>query len=149
MALQDTIKKDLIEALKNKDSEKCSVLRMLQAAIKNKEIDLNRVEMTDEIILDVIAKEAKRRKESIFEYEKGGRPELAENEKKEFEILARYLPEQASDDEIASVVKKVIENLGAQDKDDFGKVMGAAAKEMKGKADGNRVREIVEKLLGC
>lgn len=145
--LQEQIKKDLIEALKSKNSQKSSTLRMLQAAIKNKEIDLNRAEMTDEIILEVIGKEAKRRKEAISEFEKGGRPELAESEKKELEILSAYLPEQSSDEEIENIVKKIIGDTGASGKDDFGKVMGAAAKELKGKADGSRIRVVVEKLL--
>lgn len=146
MNLQEKIKSDLLDAARAKDSEKVSVLRMLQAAIKNKQIDLRGAEMTDEIILDVIAKQAKQRKESINEFEKGGRPELAEGEKKELAILESYLPEQVSDEEIEYAVKEIIGEIGAS-KGDFGKVMGAAAKKLKGKADGNRVRVIVERLL--
>jgi len=146
MAILQTIKQDLIDAMKSKDTGKSSTLRMLQAAIKNKEIDMNRQEMSDEIILEVIAKQAKQRKEAIAEYEKGGRLELAEKEKQELAILERYLPEQISDEEITSVVKTIIDDTKAE-KSDFGKVMGIAAKQLKGKADGGRIRGIVEGLL--
>jgi len=140
------IKQDLIEAMKSKDSEKSSTLRMLQAAIKNKEIDMNRQEMSDEIILEVITKQAKQRREAIAEYEKGGRAELAEKEKQELSVLEKYLPAQISDEEITIAVKAVIDEMSAQ-KSDFGKVMGTVAKQLKGKADGGRIREIVENLL--
>jgi len=147
MNLQEKIKKDLLEAAKNKDSEKVSVLRMLQSSIKNKEIDLMGEEMTDEIVLDVIAKQAKQRKESIAGFEKGGRLDLAEGEKKELAILEVYLPEQASDKEIEDVVKDIIDEMGGASKEDFGKVMGASVKKLKGKAEGNRIKTIVERML--
>ncbi len=146
MDILETIKRDLIEAMKNKNTEKSSTLRMLQAAIKNKEIDMKRQEMSDDIILEVIAKQAKQRKEAIAEYEKGGRKDLAKKEEKELNVLEKYLPEQISDEEITSVVKTIVEEMSAQ-KGDFGKVMGIAAKQLKGKADGNRIRKIVEGLL--
>ncbi len=146
MDIIQTIKQDLIGAMKSKDTEKVATLRMLQSAIKNKEIDMNRQEMSDEVIIEVIAKQAKQRKEAINEYEKGGRAELAEKEKGELVVLEKYLPAQISDEEITTVVKTVIEEMSAE-KGDFGKVMGTVAKQLKGKADGGRIREIVESLL--
>ncbi|TRZ77828.1 GatB/YqeY domain-containing protein [bacterium] len=146
MNILEQIKQDLISAMKSKDTEKVATLRMLQAAIKNKEIDMNRQEMSEEVILEVISKQAKQRKEAIAEYEKGGRTELAEKEKQELDILEKYLPAQISDDEIITVVKTIIADLHAE-KSDFGKVMGMAAKQLKGKADGGRIRGIVEGLL--
>ena len=146
MQITQTIKQDLMEAMRNKDSEKSSTLRMLQAAIKNKEIDMNRQEMSDEIVLEVITKQAKQRREAISEYEKGGRAELAEKEKQELNVLEKYLPAQISDEEISTAVKAVINEMSAQ-KSDFGKVMGIVAKQLKGKADGGRIRSVVESLL--
>jgi len=146
MSLKDQIKKDLIDALRNKDSEKSSVLRMLQSAIRNKEIDLRIDQISDEDALKVVAKEAKKRKESIESFAKGGRADLAEKEKKEFKLLEKYLPQQISDEEIEKYVTDVISQMSAT-KSDFGKVMGAAVKKIEGKADGTRIRSIVEKLL--
>lgn len=146
MKLEEKIKSSLLEAAKSKDSLKVSVLRMLQSAIKNKAIDMRGKEMTDEIVLEVIAKQAKQRKEAIEEYTKGGRPELADAEKKELGILEDYLPKQLSDEEIDKEARSVIDELGAK-KEDFGKVMGIIAGKLKGKADGTRIRSLVEKLL--
>ncbi|MFH1175401.1 MAG: GatB/YqeY domain-containing protein [bacterium] len=147
MTIQEQIKKDVLEAFKNKDSEKSSTLRMLQAALKNKEIEVGKDKMTDEISLEIIAREARRRKEAIESFEKGNRPDLAEKEKREAEILAVYLPRQISDEEIELAVKEVISQTGISDKKDIGKAMGEAMKKLKGKADGTRIRQIVEKNL--
>lgn len=146
MSLQGRIKEDLMGALKSKNPEKSSVLRMLQAAIKNREIELNRAEMSDEYMLEVIAKEAKRRREAAVEYRKGGRQDLAEKEEREFGILSGYLPEQISDEELEKTVREEIALLNAG-KDDFGKIMGSLSKKLKGKAEGGRIRAFVEKEL--
>lgn len=146
MNLLEQIKKDLIEATKNKETEKVSVLRLLLSAIKNREIDLRGADLSDEIILEVLAKQAKQRKDSVAEFEKGRRPELAQAEKNELDIIERYLPEQISDEEIENVVKKTIDELEAV-KSDFGKVMGSAVGKMKGRAEGSRIKAAVEKLL--
>lgn len=146
MNLQETIKADLIEAMKSKDAKKVSVLRMLQSAIKNKLIDLRKQEIADEIVIEVIIKQAKQRKEAIKEYNMGGRADLAAAEQEELKILEGYLPRQLSEEEIEKEVASVISAMSAQ-QGDFGKVMGIAAKNMKGSADGDRIKAVVERML--
>jgi uncharacterized protein YqeY len=150
MSLVDKIKEEFQKAMAAKDELKVSTLRMLRAAIQNLEIDLRakKKEMTEESILEVISREVKRRKESIEAFIKGLRQDLADKELKELEILLSYLPEQLSDEKIREVVQKKIKEIDAIGPSDFGKVMGQVSKETKGKADGNRVSQIVKEELG-
>jgi len=147
--LLEKIEKDFHEALHDKQAERLGVLRLLKAALKNKEIDLRpkKEELTDEIIISIIQSEAKKRKEAIELYTKGGRIDLADKEKKELEILSGYLPEQLSDEKIREIVDKVIADIGATGPQDFGKVMGQVMKEVKGMTDGNKVGQIVREKL--
>ena len=149
MNLKETIKKDFLEAFKNKETEKKSVLSMLNSEIKNAEIDLkNREEgLNDEQVIAVIKKNVKQRKDAVEKYQTGGRPELAEKEQKEIEILQQYLPEELSQEKIREVVEKILEKTEVQDMSEMGKVMGLAMKELQGQADGNIVREIVTEIL--
>jgi len=164
MALKGNIREDLKETVKNREELKSSVLRLLLAAIFNKEKEkryklskgkpeLNEIELeeesqlNDEEIIDVISSEAKKRKESIGEFEKGKRMDLAEKEKKELEILEKYLPEQLSEEEIKKLVKEAIEKIGAKEIKDMGKVMAELMPKVKGKADGSLVSRIVKDLL--
>ena len=129
-----------------KDAETLSTLRMLIAAARNKEITLRKdgqAELTDEQIIEVVASEIKKRKDSVEAYTAGGRQELADKESAEIKILEKYLPEQMSDSELEKVVKEVIAG-GATD---FGRAMGQVMGKVKGKADGNKVGEMVKKLL--
>lgn len=144
--LKQQIKQDLIEAMKSKDKIKVSTLRLLNSSIKNVEID-RREELTEEEIGQIVSKEIKKRKEAIEEYKKGNRPELAEKEEKEAQILSKYMPEQMSEEEITKIVKKAIEDTGAESPKDMGKVMGKVMPQLKGKADGSLVNEVVTKLL--
>jgi uncharacterized protein YqeY len=148
--LLNKIENDFREALTKRDELKISVLRMLKTAIRNKEVDLRveKKELTDEIIIDVIKKELKRRKEAIEAFEKGNRLDLAEKEKKEMEILLQYLPEELSDEKIKEIVKNKITELKTTGLKDFGKVMGFVMKEVKAQADGERVAKIVKEELG-
>ena len=146
MSLKERLKEDMKAALKAKDKEKLSVIRMLQALIKNAEID-KRGELTDEEIVSLLMKYAKQRRESIELYEKGGRQDLVEKERRELQIVESYLPKQMSEEEIRELVKKVIEEVGATSPKDMGKVMQAVMPKVKGRADGSVVNKIVRELL--
>jgi uncharacterized protein len=141
------IQKDLKEAMKSGDSDKVAVLRMLNASLKNRQIEKGKdAELTEEETMQILMREAKKRKESILAFEQGGRPELAENEKKELSILEAYLPKQMSREEVAAAVEKVL--AGLADKSNQGLVMKAVMGELKGKADGKMISEVVKEKLG-
>jgi len=160
--IKDKIKEDLKKAMQEKDGLKLSVLRMVSSAVFNKEKD-NRAklskageeeskldemsELTEEEVIMVVSSEVKKRKDSIEQYEKGGRSDLAENEKKELEILMDYMPEQINEDEIRKIVKEKIEELGISGSQETGKLMGAIMPQVKGKTDGNIVGKIVQEEL--
>ncbi|MCS7202782.1 MAG: GatB/YqeY domain-containing protein [Dictyoglomus sp.] len=147
--LYEKITKDYLNAVKNKDSFRVEVLSFLRSAIKYREIDLREKgkEMTDEDVIDVINKEIKKRKEAIELYKKGERFDLAEKEERELKILEGYLPEQLSDEDLEDILKRIIEEVEAKDIKDLGKVMKLAMSELKGKAEGERIKKIVEELL--
>ncbi len=162
MSLKERIQASLKKAMSEKDQLKVSVLRMLMAAVFNKEKEkrakLSKTEeelekldelskLTDEEIIEVISSEGKKRRDSIEQYEKGNRQDLAEQEKKELEILADYLPEQMGEEEIKKLVQEKIEEIGASGPKDTGKVMGALMPQLKGKADGTTVNKIVQEEL--
>ncbi len=103
--------------------------------------------LTNEEVIEVVSSEVKKRKDSIEQYEKGGRSDLAENEKKELEILMEYMPKQMGEDEIRKIVKEKIEELGISGSQETGKLMGAIMPQFKGKTDGNAVSKIVQEEL--
>lgn len=160
--IKDKIKEDIKKAMQEKDELKLSVLRMVSSAVFNKEKD-NRAKLskageeeskldemsklTEEEVIEVVSSEVKKRKDSIEQYKKGGRSDLAENEKKELEILMEYMPEQMGEDEIRKIVKEKIEELGISGPQETGKLMGAVMPQLKGKTDGNIVGKIVQKEL--
>ncbi|RJQ33078.1 MAG: GatB/YqeY domain-containing protein [Actinobacteria bacterium] len=146
MSLKEEIRKDLTEAMKAKKSLKVSTLRLLIAGITNSEKEKGQ-DLSDEQVLEVVVKEAKKRSESIEEYKKAGRNELADKESQEKEILQKYLSAQLSDEEIKKIVKDTITESAATDKKDIGKVMSLVMPQVKGKADGRRVNQIVNKML--
>ena len=137
------------EAMKAGDAMKRDTLRMLDSMIKNTEIELRKKEegLTDAETQDVIARAVKQRKDAVAQYEAGGRPELAEKENQEIEILMQYMPEQMSEEKVREIIQEVIKQTGAATKADIGKVMGQAMGKLKGQADGNLVKKIVEELL--
>jgi uncharacterized protein YqeY len=144
--LSDQVRADLTESMKARSAERTSVLRMLQAAIKNEQINVQH-ELADEEVLTVIRKAVKQRQDSIEQYTKGNRPDLAAKEQSELEILKTYLPPELSDEEIESGVREIIASTGAQSKKDMGKVMKEATARYKGRADGKKIQEIVQRLL--
>jgi len=144
--LLEKINSDLKAAMIAKDAFSLSALRMLIAAARNKEITLRKdgaAELSDEQVIEVVASEIKKRKDSAEAYIAGGRQELADKENAEVELLKKYLPEQMSDVELEKVVEEVI----AGGDENFGKVMGQVMARVKGKADGGKVGEMVKKLL--
>lgn len=147
MGLKEQIPEDLKNALRNKNTLELSVLRMLQAALKNKEIDYKGETITDEVVITVVGAEIKKRRDAVQEYEKVNRPDAADQEKAEIEVLMKYMPQQMSEDEIRDVVKSTIEETDSQSMKDIGKVMKALMPKVKGKADGSAVNKIVRELL--
>ncbi len=137
---------DLKESMKNKDSIRKSVITMIRAAIKQKEVD-ERVELTEDDILDIISKQQKQRKDALAEFEKAQREDLIEQTKQEIEIIASYLPKQLTDEELEIIVRDAIQELNAQSMKDMGKIMGKVNEVAKGRADGKRINEMVKKLL--
>ena len=149
MSIHETVKASIPEALKQKDEVKLRTLRSLVTAMTNEVVAKKRKPdefLTDEEALAVIKRAANQRKDSIEQFEKGGRPELAETEKAELAILEAYLPAQLSREEVEKVVQAKIAELQA-DSSKAGMVMGAVMKELKGQADGTVVKEVVESLL--
>jgi len=132
--------------MRNKAQTDLSVLRMLKAALKNKEIEL-RKELSDEQALVVLQSEVKKRHDSIDAYQQGNRPELADKEAAEIEVLKQFLPIQLSEEEVKTKVEAALNNLPEEERADFGKAMKAAMAELKGQADGGLVSGIVKELL--
>ena len=145
--LDQKIQEDLVQAMKNKDADRLTVLRMLKSTLTNTKIQKKRETLEDAEILEVLQKQAKQRKESIESFEKAGRAELADKEKREYDILLKYLPEQLSDAEIKALAEKAIKATGVSVKADMGKVMKELMPSVKGKADGKKVNEILSSLL--
>lgn len=152
--LKEKLKADFKEAFKAKEQVRLSVLKMVNAAIGNAEIDKRAkaggvdTPLTDAEVMDVISKEAKKRKDSVEQYKAGGREDLAQSEEAELAVLAGYLPAQMSEDEIRELVKKTIAETGASSASDLGKVMSALTPATKGRADGSLVSKIVRESLG-
>jgi len=148
MNLKQKIPSDLKDALREKKTMDLSVLRMLQSAIRNKEIEKKKRDgLTDEEIVEVISSEIKKRKEAIEEYTKGQRLDLADKEKSEIEVLMSYMPKQMEEIEIREEVKKAIQEAGAKTQGELGKVMKIVMPRMKGKADGALVNKVVREEL--
>jgi len=144
--IKEKLQKDVKDALKSGDRKKRMVLGMVLAAIKNKEIE-KRTELTDEDVIGIISSEIKKRKDSVEQYEKGGRPELADGEKREVEMLMTYMPEQMSEEDVRNEVKKTIAETGIRDMKEMGKLIGAVMVKVKGKTDGQVVSRLVKEEL--
>jgi len=148
MSLKEQVQKDLIDAMKAKEEIKLNALRMLKAEIMKFEVaGSEKREAKDEDVIQLIGKQVKQRDDAAQQYKAGNRPELAEKEEKEAEILKNYLPAQMSEEEVKKIVEETIKETGASGKADLGKVMGAIMPKVKGKADGTLVNKIVQDLL--
>lgn len=150
MSLQEQLVNDMKEAMKSGDSVKVSTIRMLKAAIKNKEIEKGGTsyKLSDKETLEVIVTAIKQRKDSIEQFTKGNRQDLADKEKKELEILQAYMPPQMSDEDVKAEVKKAIAETSASSQKDMGKVMKVLMPRIAGRADGAVVNRIVRELIG-
>ncbi|SFJ79396.1 hypothetical protein SAMN04488082_10771 [Desulfomicrobium apsheronum] len=146
MSLSERLEKDYLTAFKAKKTDEVAVLRMLKAAVKNKQVDLRR-ELTDSEILDVVAKQVKQRQESIDQFRAAGRIDLAEIEEREHLILRAYLPTALSSQELEEAVAMTIQTLGASGMKDMGKVMNAIMGEHAGRVDGKELSALVRAKL--
>lgn len=146
MTLKDRLMEDLKEAMKSKQQVRKSVITLIRSAVKQKEVD-ERVELSDDDVLDVISKQVKQRKDALEDFKKAAREDLIVQTQEEIAILSSYLPEQLSDEELEKIIRDVIEKVGATSMKDMGKVMGTATPMVKGRADGKRINEIVKKIF--
>lgn len=147
MGLKENLMRALKEAMQNKDTLRKETVTMLRAAILQVEKDTQK-ELSESDMQVIVAKEVKKRKESIADFERGGRPDIVEQVKKEIEILSEYLPEQLSEEEITKIVLEAITVMGASSIKDMGRVMGTVREKTQGKADGKLVSDIVKAELG-
>lgn len=146
MSVMERLDQDMKQAMKDRAALKLSVIRMVKAALKNEEINKGRLLSEDEV-LTILTRELKQRRESLHEFEKAGRVELASKTREEIDVLSAYLPAQLSEDEIRDIVREGIAATNATSKKEMGKVMGAIMPKVKGRADGNLVQKIVSEEL--
>ncbi len=146
MALKDQLMNDLKDAMKDKDVIRKNTVQMVRSAVLQFEKD-NKTELNDNGVIEVIAKELKKRKDVLPEYEKSGREDLVEGLKKEIETLLGYLPAQLSKEELVEIVKGAIAETGATSMKDMGKIMAAVMPKTKGRADGKDINAIVKEML--
>lgn len=147
MSMKEQILNDIKTAMKARDLETVSALRMVSSAIKNKEIEVRPNELTDQDVTSVLKKLSKQRKDSIEQFQKAGRDDLAQKEQKELSVLEKYLPEQMSEEQISEVVVAAINEVGAASMKDMGKVMQAVTAKTQGSADNKLVSQIVKAKL--
>jgi uncharacterized protein YqeY len=150
MALMEKIVTDLKAAMKSGDRVRLETLRTLRAVLMEREIEKRGTgkEMSADDEVAVLMSAAKKRKESMEQFQKGGRPELVEQEGKELAIIQEYLPQQVPEEEIVRIIEGIVDQAGATNSGDFGKVMPLVMKQLKGKADGRVIQELVKKRLG-
>jgi hypothetical protein len=146
MSLSQRLSDDFKEALKKGEKRKISILRMVKAAIKNKEIE-KKASLNDDEIYGVLQSFIKRGREAIEQFSKAERADLVEKEKEELAIIQSYLPQQLTEDEIKKLIKDTVDEVGAKGQKDIGKVMKAIMAKVKGRVDGKLVNELVRKTL--
>ena len=146
MSLKERLMEDLKASMKNKDRMRKDAITLVRAAIKQREVD-ERIELSDEDIIDIISKQVKQKKDSIESFEQGGRSDLAQSTQEEIDILMEYLPRQLDENEIDEIVKQTIDEIGANSIKDMGKVMSAVMPKVKGRADGGLINKLVKQYL--
>ncbi len=150
MSLKEQLANDLTDALRQGDDTRKSTIRMLMSAINTEEVaGAQRRELGDDEVLKVIARQVKQRRDSIEEFNKAGREDLAEKESAEMQVLRAYMPEQAGREEIEAEARKVIDEVGATGPQDKGKVMQAIMPRLAGRAEGRDINEVVTQLLSA
>jgi len=146
--LRDSIANDMREGMKSRDQSRVGTLRMLMASVKNVEVERLH-ELSDDEVLEVIAREAKRRRESIDAFAKGGRSDLVDKETAELAVLEAFLPDRLSETELAALVDQAIADTGASSPKQMGEVMKALMPKLRGRADGSQVSALVKVRLGA
>ena len=146
MTLKERLMEDMKVSMRNKETLKKSVITMIRASVKQKEVD-DRVDLNDDDVIELIAKQLKQRKDALVEFEKAERDDLIAQTKAEIEILASYLPQQLTDEELEAVVRDAVAEVNAQSVKDMGKILGKVMAVAKGRVDGKRINEMVKKVL--
>lgn len=147
MLLSEKLTEDMKQAMKDKDREKLSVIRMVRASLQNEAIKLRVDTLSEEDELTILSRELKQRVDAAKEFEKADRSDLVENLEAEIKILEAYMPKQLTDEELNTLIDETIEEVNATSKRDFGKLMGVLMPKVKGKADGSKVQKIVQEKL--
>src|SRR5437016_6683385 len=147
MASQETLSQEIKAAMLARDADRLSTLRLLKSAVGYAQIERKTESLSDADFTAVVQREVKKRRDSIEQFEKGGRPELAEKEKKEIGVLEQFLPKPLSPEELEQLVKVTIQEVGAQTKKDMGPVIKAVQAKAAGRADGKSISALVGKLL--
>ena len=142
----EKLKQDMIEAMKNKEKDRLTVIRMVKASMDQEHIDRKR-EINDELLIDVVNKQIKMRKDSIVEFEKGGRSDLVEKTQSEIDLLLNYLPEQLSSEEVYKIIDEIFAEVKPEGQKDMGKVMKEVSPKLKGKTDMKKVSDIIKEKL--
>lgn len=146
MSILNQLNEDMKTAMRAKERDKLTTIRMIKASIQNEEIKKG-AELNDEEILAILSREKKQRLESFTEFEKAGREDLTEKLTAELEVVEKYLPEQLSDEEVRTLVKEAIAEVGAESMQDMGTVMSNVMPKLQGRADGGQVNAMVRELL--
>ena len=146
MSLQERLLEDLRDAMRQKDELRRTTLRMIRAAVQNEEIALQK-QLDDSGILKILATQVRQHQESITEFQRGKRLDLVEKEEAELAIIRQYMPQQLSQEEITQMARDAIAKVGARGPSDMGKVMGQLMPQLRGKADGSQVSQVVAQLL--
>ncbi|MBN8236678.1 GatB/YqeY domain-containing protein [Halobacillus kuroshimensis] len=147
MTITDRLTQDMKTAMKARDKEKLSTIRMVRASMQNEAIKLGKDSLSEEEALTVLSREVKQRNDSLHEFKEAGRDDLVEGLEREIEILQVYMPKQLTDEELEQIVNETIEEVGAASKSDMGKVMSAIMPKVKGRADGSQVNKFVLQQL--
>ncbi|MBM7569621.1 GatB/YqeY domain-containing protein [Aquibacillus albus] len=147
MSIVERLNQDMKQAMKNKDRETLSVIRMVKASLQNEAIKLGKDNLSEEEELSVLTKELKQRNDSLREFDEAGRDDLVEKLKDEIKVLQVYMPEQLTQEELEDIVLETIKEVNATTKKEMGKVMSAIMPKIKGKADGSQVNQFVQKHL--
>jgi uncharacterized protein YqeY len=146
VSLLERLNSDIKQAMKNKEKDKLSVIRMIKASIQNEALKTGK-EISEEEELTVLSREVKQRKDSLHEFDKAGREDLVEKIRTELQYVELYMPKQLSEEEVSEIVKQAISETGASSKAEMGKVMAMIMPKVKGKADGSLVNKLVQQHL--
>ncbi|MFD2630871.1 GatB/YqeY domain-containing protein [Oceanobacillus kapialis] len=147
MELLEQLNQDMKQAMRQKDKDKLSVIRMVKASLQNESIKLGKDSLNEEEELSILSRELKQRKDSLQEFKSAGRDDLVKKLEVEINILQEYMPKQLTDEELEAIVQSTIREVNATSKKDMGKVMSAIMPKVKGKADGSQINKLVQQHL--